>query len=595
MSNDHLTEKLDAFVALSEPQFAFLINAPWGSGKTHFIKNWQTSHKKSIYVSLFGAQSATDLEEAILQAYFEYSGDVDFSKTTKAFEKIIKINNGPNIDLTSFHRKHTLQSLPNIIIFDDLERSKMTAAELFGAINRYVEHQKKQVILIANEEEIKKDDDYERTKEKLIGRTVSIVPNVDDAYSAFIEEISNIPALTGAGDFLSSEREALTSVFSMSGETNLRILRYALLDFSHYYCLLSDRFTKYRDGMRAFAATFLAMSFLYATKQETALDALLTDPWLFMKKIVEDTPLKQQIEEINRRFGPIKDVYLDRLVLSDTLVQGFFKNGHVGGNILQVELEKSSIVKPLSEEPWQLLWYWPKYSEEKIIKALKQVESALENFKIVNPYILLHIFGIRLEFCEIGLITEMPSEIMQSMKEYIEQLGARNLLPNDISGFRGLSNDSAFGLGYRQRHSKEFEEFSQYIESYLKTAYQSGNLDRANQVMLLLPKNPDKFLDSMKASNNTTDFEPFSNVPFLDSFDAERAADILMQIDPKFAYDVAEELSYRARHIYFGHSQPELEWLTKVVAAIEWKQENETVFRKAQLKYLSELIKNRIS
>ena len=194
------------------------------------------------------------------------------------FEGVFRKFTGAQIDATSIYQKQVLKDLPSIIIFDDLERSKMTTAEFLGAINQFVEHQKKQVILIANEEEIKEDDDYERTKEKLIGRTVSIAPNIDDALSAFIDEISKISVLSNAGDFLRSEKETLTAVFSKSGETNLRLLRYALLDFAHYYCLLSKRFTENTVGMRAFAATFLAMLFLYATKQGTALDDMLTDP-----------------------------------------------------------------------------------------------------------------------------------------------------------------------------------------------------------------------------------------------------------------------------------------------------------------------------
>lgn len=303
----------------------------------------------------------------------------------------------------------------------------------------------------------------------------------------------------------------------------------------------------------------------------------------------------QQIEEINRRFGPIKDVYLDRRFLSDTLVQGFFKNGHVGRHILEVELAKSSIVGSTSEEPWQILWYWPKYHEEKVNNALKQVESKLENFELVNPYILLHIFGIKLEFCEIGLIKAMPSDILKSMKEYINELDARNLLPNNIISIRGLSNDNAFGLLYQQRDSEEFQDFFQYIETNLQTAYHSGNLDRANQVMSLLPKNPDEFLECIKTTNNTTDFAPFSNLPFLDSFDAEQAAGKLMQIDPQFVYDVAKELSYRANFVNVNQSFPERQWLAEVVAFIERKLEDESVLRKAQLKHLSELIRNRIS
>jgi hypothetical protein len=76
-----------------------------------------------------------------------------------------------------------------VIVFDDVERCAIPICHLLGYINKFVEHGGFKVILVANENEIlereKADESnlnaYRRIKEKLIGKTFEIVPEIESA------------------------------------------------------------------------------------------------------------------------------------------------------------------------------------------------------------------------------------------------------------------------------------------------------------------------------------------------------------------------------------------------------------------------------
>ena len=93
----------------------------------------------------------------------------------------------------------------HILIFDDLERCKLELNNILGYINYFVEHQGHKVIILAHEDKLTKIDtsednqsdkainneSYKEIKEKLIGKTLLIVPDLDSAINDFIDKVSN--------------------------------------------------------------------------------------------------------------------------------------------------------------------------------------------------------------------------------------------------------------------------------------------------------------------------------------------------------------------------------------------------------------------
>lgn len=78
-----------------------------------------------------------------------------------------------------------------IIIFDDLERSPLPLVEVMGFINRFVEHDKLKVIVIASEDDIPPDqkDEYKKRKEKLVGKTIKVGSNPGEVLNVFTKRL----------------------------------------------------------------------------------------------------------------------------------------------------------------------------------------------------------------------------------------------------------------------------------------------------------------------------------------------------------------------------------------------------------------------
>ena len=176
---------------MREPRYALLIYAPWGVGKTQFIKT-QTqydSNQNFLYLSLYGIDSVESFNEALLGAIMRHPSK-KFEKRARQWGETIKniISNsqdgGFSINLNSFSVIEGLRnSLPGTIIYDDLERIAMPQAKMSGLLNQFIEHDKLRVILIANTDQINANekDAFDTTREKSIGRTIQISPDVDVA------------------------------------------------------------------------------------------------------------------------------------------------------------------------------------------------------------------------------------------------------------------------------------------------------------------------------------------------------------------------------------------------------------------------------
>ena len=128
MPNSIAKHVLAEYLATPEPRYALLINAPWGAGKTEFVKK-QTQYEtdpNSLYLSLFGIDSAQAFNEALLAAILRNPGN-EFGKKARIwgerFKNVISINKvmGFSLNLSSLSLLEGLRKdLPSTLIFDDL-------------------------------------------------------------------------------------------------------------------------------------------------------------------------------------------------------------------------------------------------------------------------------------------------------------------------------------------------------------------------------------------------------------------------------------------------------------------------------------------
>lgn len=250
-ANDHIIKYLDYFISLPDsPQFAVLINGPWGAGKTWLIRDYLSNQStiEYLYVSLYGAASTDEISSRMFEARYPLLS----SNYAKIAGRVLKglVRATISVDLDN-DKRDDLKISPQIpdfsglesptpthdgklIILDDVERCFVEPNQLWGYINKLVEHDGAKVVLLCCESRIDNPEEYKDTKEKNVGITLSVRPD----FSLAFEKLAG--GLDGpASKALLMRKDRVLDIFQSSGYQNLRILRFVIRDFQRIYSHLS--------------------------------------------------------------------------------------------------------------------------------------------------------------------------------------------------------------------------------------------------------------------------------------------------------------------------------------------------------------------
>lgn len=283
--NESIENYLDYYCGLQEaPKLAILLKGKWGSGKTWFIKkyherlnkaeksvlykslsdirkelsNWiwkkkaATKINRCLYISLYGLNSISDIDESIYQQLHPFWSSEQVKVVGIVIKSLLKAS--LKIDLTHDNKDKLSMNIQvpdipknleysnfkdvnkRVLIFDDLERCNINIVELLGYINKFVEHQKLKVIIVADESKLEDKENYLSFKEKLIGKTFCVQPDFDGLISSHTDKISDLSLIK----FISENTEFIKDIFYVRSEcVNLRILDQILLDFERIFECLS--------------------------------------------------------------------------------------------------------------------------------------------------------------------------------------------------------------------------------------------------------------------------------------------------------------------------------------------------------------------
>ena len=140
----------------------------------------------------------------------------------------------------------TLNLDGRVLLSDDLERCAMPPVDVMGFINGYVEHDDLKVIVIANEDDIPKDQksEYDRKREKLIGKTLRVASEADVVLSSLVGELTNQTVI----NTINRETDQLIQTFVASGKQNFRSLRSVLSDYERLVLEADTRLAERPSG-----------------------------------------------------------------------------------------------------------------------------------------------------------------------------------------------------------------------------------------------------------------------------------------------------------------------------------------------------------
>ena len=196
--------ELEHYCNIDNPVGALLLTGEWGCGKTYIIEHDLQENLKDkcviIRVSLFGISRVEELHKSVKDAWIHARGGLldkasGLDKIKSFIEKLTKLI--PNdvakeaiegalsfnlFDLIKIENKIDCKKV--ILVFDDLERSKLSIQEKLGAINEYCENQHFNVIIVADEDKINS------LAKKFIGYTPSNIVGIvkEASRQAFIHD-----------------------------------------------------------------------------------------------------------------------------------------------------------------------------------------------------------------------------------------------------------------------------------------------------------------------------------------------------------------------------------------------------------------------
>ena len=193
-------------------EFALQIDGGWGSGKTYYIKSWLEKLKKEdyswVYFSLSGASSLAELKERIiLKIFTETDKNVidTIAKQSSNFLSALGKNSG-NLTIngmTFLINKYIESRQSNItsdfpkrllIVLDDLERlnQDIDIRDLLSFIsNDLLVGIQAKVVIISNEQEFAKIEEFKKYKEKTIYKTVKFQQDLSNIIASLCQESSN--------------------------------------------------------------------------------------------------------------------------------------------------------------------------------------------------------------------------------------------------------------------------------------------------------------------------------------------------------------------------------------------------------------------
>ena len=266
MDGNAIKKILKEYLEKIETDYAIMIDGEWGCGKTYFVcNNLKEEIEKTIcpselggeetgnhpklekyqpvYYSLYGTLSSEEINIGIKKQIVIHN--TDDKKTTKKNKAVTVTETAVgviadffNVDSKRLLNFYDLKDIPRnaVLIFDDIERSKMPLIELLGVINRYAVVDKRKVVVISNE--LKMEKAFCDFKEKTIRFTLNYSPTQEDIFRNIINSKKEIK-----GDykqFINNNLNLILEVFRKGQCKNLRTFIFVLDVFEKVYCILRE-------------------------------------------------------------------------------------------------------------------------------------------------------------------------------------------------------------------------------------------------------------------------------------------------------------------------------------------------------------------
>ena len=552
------------------PGYSILLRGKWGSGKTYYIKKTLSTEneKKFIYISLYGVNSIRDIDEKIFTAIHPVLGSKGMKIASGIFQKIIKatvridingddkddisISSGlPEIDIIENYKKNK----DKILIFDDLERIDMKLNSVLGYINNLVENDDRKVIILANEDEILNGegrDDYNRIREKLVGKTFTITQNIDEAFQAFIELIGEVEFKGIIGEV----KPIIKNVYLSSEYENLRHLKRSLENFALFLKIFPTKYLMNKDFQSHLIKLFFIISIEIESGSINTTDIKRIFPWRAqIAEVEKDSPY---FRELTRKY-PILDRIAHPIGIDSWTT--FFKYATFSVKTIDKEIKASAYFIDKFTPAWERLWHFYKLEDDEFEKHCSSVYSKLTKKDIENQFVLTHIIGVLIQLNIRGLFNISIDEIIRLGKVNVDHLFDQNKLVEH--SYLGHLGDVSYSKQYQSLENRQFQVFYTYLKDKVNFSKSIRNTDLANELIGKLIISHSDFLDSIIP--NVGDQSNYLHEPILSYIDPVTFVEELFKTSNsniiKYNYNFVKRYS---NSYYLSNLELEEKWLANV-------------------------------
>ncbi len=557
--NARAVSAVEAFLASDgSSRHALLIDGPWGVGKTHFHNDLRARFGGGqvwLYVSLYGVSSKADIDNAVFAAAYPLlsgSGAAVAGAISGALLKHLKVD-------TKLSPKDflTLDTV-GVIVFDDLERTHLPPTELLGYLNRYVEHGPNalKVLLIANLDEMAEKAEFTRTREKVVGRSLKLVPDFGAAFPYFVTRLAS-----PSREVVEAAAEQIHTLFRQSGLGNLRLLDQALQDLGRLVTAMDDRHRQKTELVKAL--TDLVVIFALELRSGGAdFSDLQGRQTAWIHGMVGGEP-----SAVRRLSEKYPGATLIEEPVSDAVLKALFVDGVVEAELARDDLDRSRWFVTASEPAWRLAWRAHELSDELVEPAIDEMNRLWDGQAYSAVGELLHVFGIRLWQSDIGRLALDRKAVLADGLASIDSLFDKDLL--EVTASDPYDRWSSHGgLGYMEIKSDEFIAFAAHLRTRRQETFLRRLPAQAAELLEELRRDPELF--SRRILQNGGADSRWSRIPVLHHTDPDALASWIGEQHPALQRDVLISLSVRYEHgALNGMLGPERPWLENLSQSLK--------------------------
>lgn len=469
-SNAHIIEFLNHYLEKENfPDYAVLITGCWGSGKTHFvkeylggetkvIKDWLTDCEKYtvLYVSLFGAKSREEMDSRVLEKLHpKLHSEVmkDMPNAISLLGKVIGMTSGNPVitvagEAISIFADDFLETIREkkqriVVVFDDVERADMPLPELLGYLNEYVEYLHIPCILLADKD---KWEDAQKcqgnistlhhlssTKEKVIGKEFQIQTSFDTVWNHWFDKNEHFLG-DKAWKILKDYHDVVAQIVEASGISNFRSLKHTLLDFQRFIDSIEDSLLINPEFNSLLIADFVAHQYAYYlgwfNASEIGKSNVFERVSLKRYKNMSEEELNKKCPESSYDIFKTKFDKIDRLTSFD-LFDSYCKQWSqiwiewLGSNTVNKENLNRVIKTSLwfdGKVPHYLtkVQEWHRLDDDEGDRTWLAVEKGLKEGAITQPSLIMSLFYRLYWYASKNVLKETPQELVKKMENYVK-------------------------------------------------------------------------------------------------------------------------------------------------------------------------------